>query len=175
MFQNLDIALSAPQAAYVLSILSSSSTIGRLVTTLLSLKLTPDSILSYHYGLIVSGLSLIYLGRHVHLAIYLGSGLLGYGFSAMQPAMMAFTERHLLLTDRVASFYAFIGAFFSLVTPLILGQLFHAFPLVLFLIEAAFYSVSITCFALLRIWIALTPRRIQQQDGEPETVQEEKR
>ncbi len=70
--------------------------------------------------------------------------------------MNAFTERHLKLTDRVASFYTFIGAGISLITPLILGQLFHAFPGVLFIIAFVFYGVAIGCFVLLRLWIAAT-------------------
>lgn len=82
--------------------------------------------------------------------------LSGYGFSAISPGMNAFTERHLKLTDRVASFYTFIGAAISLIMPLLLGQLFHAHPMVLFLIAFAFEGVAISCFVLLRLWISVS-------------------
>src|SRR5699024_5159298 len=57
---------------------------------------------------------------------------IGYGFSAMWPAMFAFTERHLRLTDRVCSLFSFLCGAVSLVIPLVLGQSFKSNPLILF-------------------------------------------
>lgn len=71
----------------------------------------------------------------------------------MWPAILAFTERHLRLSNRICSIYSFLAGLLSLVVPFILGQTFNAHPTMLFLIEAGFVSTSLGAFILVRLLI----------------------
>lgn len=98
--------------------------------------------------------------------IYVSTAFLGYGFSAFWAAVFAFAERHLRLTDRVCSLFSFLSGAVSLVIPLILGQTFRTWPLVLFYLEFAFLGVSLLLYVWVRIWIAADSRVMGVSGGE---------
>lgn len=77
MFQYLEIQLTAVEATQVTSVLALSYTIGPLVTAFVSLKLTPDYIISYHFVFLITGTSILYFFRDQRFMIYLGSAILG--------------------------------------------------------------------------------------------------
>lgn len=77
MLQYLEIHLTAIDATKVTSVLSLAYTIGPLVTAVVSLKLTPDHIISYHFVFLISGWSIIYFFRTNVTMIYIGSAILG--------------------------------------------------------------------------------------------------
>lgn len=76
----------------------------------------------------------------------------------MWPAIFAFTERHLLLSERVCSLYSFLSGIVSLVIPLILGQVFNSWPLILFYLEALFIIISLILFVIVKVWIISTKK-----------------
>ena len=115
MLQHLSIEPS--EAAHVLSVLSAAYTIGRLVTAFISLKLTPDIIMTYHFVIIIAAQTCLYFGRHNRTIIYITTVLLGYGFSAMWPAILAFTERHFKLSNRIGSLLFFFAGLATIFTP----------------------------------------------------------
>ena len=80
------------EASHVVSIMSAAYTVGRLATAFISLRLPANLILTYHYTIIVGSLVLLYLGQSSHRLIYAGTVTIGYGFSAMWPAMFDFTS-----------------------------------------------------------------------------------
>ena len=83
MFQYLEIDLSAGQAAYVLSILSTAATVGRLLTAIISIRLKPDLVVSVHFALIIAGLSVVFFGSRGEGSlpvVYGGSAILGEFF-----------------------------------------------------------------------------------------------
>ena len=63
LFQNLTIRLSATTSAHLLSILSSSYTLGRLTSALISIKVHPDTIVSYHLAILLGAISALFWGR----------------------------------------------------------------------------------------------------------------
>lgn len=154
LYQYLPITLDASTAAHMQSILSATFTSGRLLTAFLTLKLKPDTIIAYHYGIGFTALATLYLGQSSVYAIYAGSALLGYGYSAMYPSLLAFIERHLRLSDQVCSSYSFLTGLLSMMPALILGQIsLKESPQILFLIDGTFLTISVTMFLLLRLWI----------------------
>lgn len=159
MWQFLEIKLTAQEAAQQLTLLGATFTGGRLLTALIALKLKPDLIMTYHYAIIIGSLLLLFFGRHDRMLITIGNCILGFGYSAIYPAFFAFTQQHLRLTEKICSMYSFIGSLVSLVRPLVLGQTFREFPQVIFIMEAVFLSVTVTMFALVRIWIWHSPRQ----------------
>ena len=80
MWQHLEIQLHADEAAYILSILTATYTAGRLASALISLKVPPDFIISYHYAIILGALALLFFGRFNIKCIYAGNALLGKMF-----------------------------------------------------------------------------------------------
>src|SRR5699024_3685036 len=64
LFQNLDIHLSAATSAHVMSILSSTYTLGRLTSAFISIKLQPDTIIAYHYVTLFGAITMLYYGRN---------------------------------------------------------------------------------------------------------------
>ena len=86
MFQYLDIGFSAKDAALLMSLLYATFTGGRLVTAFISHKLKPDTIIMYHFVIIIGAIGIMYVGRQTQLWIYIGTMILGAGFSAMWPA-----------------------------------------------------------------------------------------
>lgn len=156
MLQYLEIHLTAVEATKVTSVLSLAYTIGPLVTAIVSLKLQPDHIISYHFVFLISGWSLIYFFRTDLTMIYIGSAVLGYGFSAMVPAINAFTERHFKFSDTVASMYTCTCGATSLLIPFLLGVYFDENPLLLMYMVSGFIIISLTFFLLVRVWIALS-------------------
>ena len=150
LWQQLEV-LTAPEAVSALAVFTSAYTASRLLTAAISLWLRPDTILSYHYALIVGSLLFLFLGRHSHGLILAGNALLGASFAPMWPAMFAFTERHLTLSDRVCSTFAFLSGALTLVMPNVLARLFTDFPLVIFLVEGVFVLTSLLLFVVVRL------------------------
>lgn len=172
MFQYLDIHLSAATSVHLMSLSSFAYTMGRLVTSFISIKVVPDIILFYHYIILFTSLGFLYFGQHEltyitigtmmignlliqmsELNIYIHYLFLGYGFSAMWPGIFALTERHLRLSDEVCSFFTFLSGGLSLIIPFVLGQSFKTHPMILFNLETIFISISVIMFTTVKIWI----------------------
>lgn len=71
----------------------------------------------------------------------------------MWPAILAFTDKHLKLTDQAASILYFFGGFISLFNPLIIGRFVQTNPLAFFLFEGSYISLSFVLFILLHFLI----------------------
>lgn len=81
MFQYLEpLRFSAEQAAHIMSILSAAYTIGRLLTAFISMKISPDVIISYHYIIIAASFVFLYVFRAERIFIYIGTVFLGESF-----------------------------------------------------------------------------------------------
>lgn len=153
MFQYLDIHLSAATSVHLMSLSSFAYTMGRLVTSFISIKVVPDIILFYHYIILFTSLGFLYFGQHELTYITIGTMMIGYGFSAMWPGIFALTERHLRLSDEVCSFFTFLSGGLSLIIPFVLGQSFKTHPMILFNLETIFISISVIMFTTVKIWI----------------------
>ena len=78
MWQYMDIKLSSVEANRVMTVMTAVYTLGPLLTAFISMKIKIDNILSYHYVLLVCGMSvLLYFGRLNKTLIYIGSVILG--------------------------------------------------------------------------------------------------
>lgn len=84
--------------------------------------------------------------------------LSGFGFSAMWPAILAFTDRYLALTNRVGSLLFFFAGVVSLFTPFIIGRFLQDTPLILFAFEGVYILAALVLFILLRLLIGFRDR-----------------
>ncbi|OTF79734.1 hypothetical protein BLA29_005511, partial [Euroglyphus maynei] len=101
--------LTGTESATVMACLCTGCTIGSLITAIISLRVKPNIIIAYHFAITMVALSLLYVGRKIQIIIYVSNVMMGYGFSAIWPGIMAFTERHLKLTDRASSMIFFFA------------------------------------------------------------------
>ena len=148
------IQLSASTADHLLAVQFIWFAIGRLSTTFITIKLSPEYIISYHYVIICGSLIAQYCVRGTsQIWIAVTNSALGYGMSAMWPALMAFTERHLRLSDQICSMYSFLSGICSLIIPMIMSQTLKARPLLLFYLCGLFTSISLVLFISVWIWI----------------------
>lgn len=155
MYQYLDIHLSASQAAHLQSVLSATFTLGRLIAAFISLKFPIDTILSVHYLIQIASMIGLFFGRNSETAIFLCTASLGLGFSAIWPGMFAFTETNLRLTDRICSLFVFLSGSIATVTPLILGQVFKSYPILLMYITTVYIIISMSLFLTAKYWNAI--------------------
>ena len=77
MLQYLPIQISASKAAQILSVLSVTFTVGRLITAVISLKVGIDIILAYHYVIQIFALIILYFGQANITMIYIGMATFG--------------------------------------------------------------------------------------------------
>lgn len=149
-FQYMEIKMEASETAKMSSILSGAYTFGRLFSAVVSLKLAPDYIIMYHFVIIAFAQVFLFLVRHNQTLIFVGTALLGFGFSAMWPAILGFTQRHLRLSNKAGSVLFFSAGVMSLFTPLIVGHFINTYPLVLFLFELIYLAVAVLCYAVIK-------------------------
>src|SRR5699024_1357505 len=121
-----------------------------------------------HFIIQAAAILLLYFSQNSLLAIYIGMAAMGYGFSALWPAVFGFTEQYLGLTDRICSFYVFLVGGTCLITPFIMSTGFQANPVILIYSTGGFVLVSGILFVTVRIWIALDspknkPKSIENQ------------
>lgn len=151
-----DIKMESSTAAHLSSVLSAAYTFGRLVSTFISIKIKPDIIIAYHFLIIFAGHSLLYLFRTDLLMVYVATVIIGLGFSAMWPAILAFTDRHLKLTDRVGTILFCTAGVVSLFTPTTIGpfldktsRVFN--PLMLFAFEMVYIGISFVVYVFFNL------------------------
>lgn len=152
-------AISAPEAAVLQSILAATYALGRFLNAFAAIRLTPETIIVYHFILIGAGQVAVFCGRHSRVLVYGGTALLGAGFSAMWPAILALTERHLRLTHLAGTVLYFANGLLSLFSPLIVGPFLVDKPQVLWIFEGAYLGVSLLFFLILRLGLIKEPLR----------------
>lgn len=163
MWQYLEIHLDATTSAQAQSILSGAYAVGRLLSAFISIKVVPQIVLSYHFVIIATGLTTLFFGQHNKSIIFGASAVLGYGFSAMWPAIFAFAEEHFRLTDRAYSSFTVLSGIISLTFPLVLGQTFRKHPIALFFLESSFLVIAFGIFATISVWIFVGKRNSRRK------------
>lgn len=159
-WQYMEIKFSAAEAATLMSVLSTTYALGPLVSMAVSMRgVSVDNILSYHYVFLFTGVGILYFGRLSRPMIYLGSGILGYGMSAMTAGLTAFSNDHLRLSNRVASMYSFTSGTVSMAIPLVIGHFLESQPIMLLYLAASFIAISLILFVLLRVWLVCSSKK----------------
>ena len=143
-------ALDQASAAYCQALLSTSTTIARIVNIFLTMKISTQTFLFINFALMIAGNSLILaFGRFSLYAIYAAVVLLGIGFSNSFPMMLALVEERITMSDRVMAMLNLSGSVFLVISPIVVGKLLDTSPANFMLL-----SLSVTLIALV-FYIAL--------------------
>ncbi|CAG2172135.1 unnamed protein product [Oppiella nova] len=78
-YQYLPIRLSAQEAADVLSVMTTTYTVGRLISAFIASKLSPEVMITYHSVIICISMGILQFGQHSETLIWTGNALIGFG------------------------------------------------------------------------------------------------
>lgn len=157
--QYLPVKRSATEAALILSVVCIVYTLGRLAAVFISLHVSPDIMLAYHFATTIVSLVMLYFACNHSIVwlLYLSSGLIGFGFSAIWPGLFSWTERYLKLTDGVCSLFSFLSGILTLVTPILIGDHLKKEPIMLFYLSAISITIALIAFIATKVFVHLTP------------------
>ncbi|XP_054163819.1 major facilitator superfamily domain-containing protein 4B-like [Oppia nitens] len=148
-YQFISIRLSASESAEIFSIMASSFTIGRCISAFIAIKLKPKVMIAYHFIVIAVGLTTLYFGQSSVKFIWLGNVIIGFGFSAVFPAIFAFAEQYIKVNDTISTILIFSSASLTLFTPFILGPFLENSSFILLEFEIVFFSASVLLFVVI--------------------------
>ena len=75
--QYLPIRISAPTAARLMSMMSTTYTVGRCLSAFIAAKLAPNVMLCYHMVIISCSVTVLYFGQNSLTMVYIGMGAIG--------------------------------------------------------------------------------------------------
>ncbi|CAG2172181.1 unnamed protein product, partial [Oppiella nova] len=162
-YQFIGLRLSASESAEIFSIMASSFTIGRCVSAFIAIRLKPKVMISYHFIVIGVALTVLYFGQTSERLIWFGNVIIGFGFSAVFPAIFAFAEQYIKVNDKISTVLVFSSASLALFTPFILGPFLENNAFILIEYEIVFFTASVLLFVvILFIWTNwVTTKEIQ--------------
>ena len=76
-YQYLSVGISASKAAQILSVMSATFTIGRLVSVFVAIKVKTDIMIAYHLIIICAAMIFSYFGQNSITSIWIGNALIG--------------------------------------------------------------------------------------------------
>ncbi|CAG2168310.1 unnamed protein product [Oppiella nova] len=127
-FQYIPLQLNASESAGLVVQMAIIYTIGRALTVLISLRLNPQTIISYHMIVLMVSLSILSVGHDSYLTLQLGSLMMSFGFSALLPAIFAFVGQYVEVTNKLGTVMIFNCGLLNAFIPFILGSYVETYP-----------------------------------------------
>ena len=139
-------------AAYCQSVLSTATTVGRLINIFLTMKIGIQLMLFINFGSMIAGNCLIWIvGSYSLFGVYAGMILLGYGFSNAYPIIIAYVEERVTLSNKIMSLMNFSASFFLVLSPVLLGKIIDTNPSYFIILNLAITSFSFLVYVVLFI------------------------
>ena len=76
-YQLTGIKISVKRAAEILSVMSTTYTVGKVITAFISIKIKSEIIIIYHFVIICISMALLYFGKNNELMVWIGNGVIG--------------------------------------------------------------------------------------------------
>ena len=138
--------------------LSTTTTIGRIVNIFLSMKISIQTFLFINFSLMTASfLLIIIIGSYSLYGVYGGILLLGFGLSNTYPLMLSFVEERITMTDRTMAVLNFTPSVFLVIVPVVVGNFLDTDPANFMMFTLAILLVSLTIYIVL---IVLETRRL---------------
>ena len=143
---------NAAEAAYLTSVFWGALTLGRFLSVLVAMRLTPRQVLATDLLGVLLSVVLLSLGPHSRTLTWLGAAGAGLSMASIFPTTLSLAERHMTISGAVTSLF-FVGASTGgMVIPWAIGQLFgYIGPRVVpaFLLAAALLDIAIFSFVVI--------------------------
>ena len=149
-FQYSPLKLSANKAAEMLSIISMASTAGRGISVFVAMKVRPQIMIGYHFAILYVSIGLLILfGQHNLTMLWLTNVLIGLGLSALFPAMFAYLEQYIVITNPIGTCVILFSDLFNLFNPFLLGLMVEKHSVVVILFEMLYLILCTSIFAII--------------------------
>ncbi|XP_054157271.1 major facilitator superfamily domain-containing protein 4A-like [Oppia nitens] len=135
---NTDLKLSEQTSDVIMSVMSASYTLGRGIGIILAIKVQPKYFLYTNFILISIGNLILYLSANTsEIWLYVGTVILGFGFSTVFPSIFSYMESRIRLTNTVCGILSVSCAIIATVDPIIVGQYISNYPYILLYVNIA--------------------------------------
>lgn len=119
-----DLKMTEAASAYVLTAFAGLFAIGRLVGIIIIFKVRPELIILVNFLFSISGNVILLMWANDNVTMFwIGSVLLGTGYSTTFPSFCAFIEKYLVFTSTVATCIIICGATTSSIYPIVIGNM----------------------------------------------------
>ncbi|CAG2173091.1 unnamed protein product, partial [Oppiella nova] len=103
-FQYCPLKLTAQESAQLLSTVATAFTVGRGLSVLMALRFKPQQMIGYHFAILIIAAITLYAGQYNLTVLWVSTIMAGLGLSAMCPAMFAYLEQYLSITNPIGVF-----------------------------------------------------------------------
>lgn len=159
--QYSDLKMTESAAAYVLTGMMGTFAIGRLIGIIITMKVRPELIILTNFILIVAANSILLVWANSNLTMFwIGSCILGAGYSTTFPSFCAFIEKYLVFSSTVASYIIFVSTVMSPMYPFIVGKFIAQHAVVLAYMN--FFSL-IVCVGVMGWGYRLTRKSVDRE------------
>lgn len=142
------VRLTASTAASCMSVLSAAYASGQAINFLVAIFVPTKYLIGYHF--------LVAIGAIVGLnfaasetSLWVLSAVIGFGFSALFPAILAFVSRYIAISNRIGTIIWLTAGIVNFVPPLILGSYIENNHLVFIAIELVYLLFSSSLFIII--------------------------
>ena len=150
------IQFTADQGDSLIIALTLSYVIAKLIFILMSLKFTPQTILYQTFLLIIIAYAVFVYGKKSEPMVWLGTVLIGIGFSASYPSIFAYLEQYLEMTNKKGTIFVFSCGLLAIINPLVVGNYIEDQSIVLMYLCLVNTSVSICSFIAIHFIVLLS-------------------
>lgn len=148
-YQNSPLGLTASKAAEFISSKATSYTIGRGISVFIAIKVKPQYMIAYHLMISIMGIIVLIFAQNSTTFLWIANVMIGFGFSAMFPAIFAFIRQYIEMTDRIGTILTFSGGFFNLFSPFILGAFIEKFSVIFIIFELTYLLICSLLFCVI--------------------------
>lgn len=157
---------SPQEGANLFTSLGGAFVVGRAISTFVSTRVEPETILYFNYGLVVVAEVILLFYAHQVALLWTGFVLLGAGFSAVFSAVYAFLEKHIEIGNAIGAIFVSSSGVMAAITPTLVGQYIEDTPEVLIYVSLGCLTLSISAFAILSTVLSWSVRQSSRRSKE---------
>ena len=129
--QYIPLGLSASKSAEIVSYMGLVFTVSQGISIFVAIKVKPQYMLSYHFVILLTGILIMYFGKHSLTMVWVGILVMSFGIGAMFPLIFGFMSQQIEVTDRIGTLLNFASKIPGLFVPSIIGTWIETTPDVL--------------------------------------------
>jgi len=139
--------LTARKAAEMVSIINLCFTIGRGLSIFISMRVRPQYMIAYHFAILyLSTIALIIWGQYSLPVLWVTNVCIGLGLSALFPAMFAYLEQYIVITNPIGTCVILASDVFNLFNPYVLGLMVERHSVVVIIFQCMYLVLCSTLF-----------------------------
>ncbi len=154
--------LTDSDCAIVLSYLAGSFTISRGISIIIAMKYPPEKMIFVNYVIVLIAnivLLIFELNQNSLTMLWIGNVILGIGFSSIFPAVYAFLERYITISNSMGAFFVCGSGLMAALLPTVCGQFIEKEPLTLIYMNFICIFIVSSAFIILNLFIKINSHK----------------